>query len=145
MLLLQLMMIMIGTFASTVAVSLITSHIVVADDGGGGYVGVEGIAGAASGPIADRCHNVQLPDRCRRLVIVDRANAADNRGRNLRFSITFCSYDCTVLLLLLVVLLLLLLAVTLIITTTDTVLLLLMMIVLTFGILLLLTTKGLLR
>lgn len=122
MMMLLLLMMMIGTFASTVAVGLATSHIVVAH-GSSGDGGVEGIAGAASGPIADRRHNVQLPDRSRRLVIVDRANAADDRGRNLRFSITFCSYDCTVLLLLLlaVVLLLLLLAVTLIITTTDTV------------------------
>lgn len=47
---------------------------------------------------------VQLPDRAaagRRLPVVDRANAADDRGRNLGFGITFCSYDCTVLLLLL--------------------------------------------
>lgn len=122
-LLLIMMMMMIGTFASTVTVALTTSHIVVAD-GSGGNVGVERIAGVASGPIANRCHNVQLSDRCRRLMIVDRANAADNRGRNLRFSITFCSYDCTVLLLLLLLVmvllqLLLLLAMTLIITTAD--------------------------
>lgn len=37
----------------------------------------------------------------RRLPVVDRANAADDRGRDLGFGITFCSYDCTVILLLL--------------------------------------------
>lgn len=70
----------------TVAVGLVTSYIVVVAGSCAVVVvvGVEGIAGVASGPIADRCHNVQLPGRCRRLVIVDRANAADDRGRDLK-------------------------------------------------------------
>lgn len=106
-----LLVIMIGTFASTaVAVGQgVTLHIVVAAGG------VEGSTDTASGPIASRCHNVQLPDRSRRLLVVNRANAADDRRRDLRFSITFCSYDCTMVLLLVV---LLLLTVTLVITAT---------------------------
>lgn len=115
MLLLMMMMVvmMIGTFASTVAVGLwVAVHIVVAGSGDFGG-GVEGSTRTASGPIANRCHNVQLPDRSRRLLIVNRANTADDRGRDLRFSITFCCYDCTMLLLLL-----LLMTVTLIITAT---------------------------
>lgn len=114
-LLMMLMMVvmMIGTFASTVAVDLwMAVHIVVACGGDFGG-GVEGSTRTASGPIANRCHNVQLPDRSCRLLIVNRANTADDRGRNLRFSITFCCYDCTMLLLLL-----LLMTVTLIITAT---------------------------
>lgn len=117
MFLLLLMVMMIGTFASTVAVGLgVTLHIVVAAGSGGDVGGMEGSTDTASGPIANhRCHNVQLPDRSRRLLVVYRANAADDRGRDLRFGITFCSYDCTMLFLLL--LLLLLLTVTLAITT----------------------------
>uniref|UniRef100_A0A8D8HNN9 (northern house mosquito) hypothetical protein n=1 Tax=Culex pipiens TaxID=7175 RepID=A0A8D8HNN9_CULPI len=45
---------------------------------------------------------VQLLDRAaagRRLPVVDRANAADYRGRNLGFGVTFCSYDCAGMLL----------------------------------------------
>lgn len=123
-LVLLLMVMMIGTFASTaVAVGLwVTLHIVVAGSGGN-VGGVEGSTRTApSGPIANhRCHNVQLPDSSRRLLIVYRANAADDRGRDLCFGITFCSYDCTLLLMLLlwlVLMLLLLLTVTLIITGT---------------------------
>lgn len=112
MMMLMMVVMMIGTFASTVAVGLwVAVHIVVA--GGGDFGGgVEGSTRTASGPIANRCHNVQLPDRSRRLLIVNRANTADDRGRDLRFSITFCCYDCTM------VLLLLLMTVTLIITAT---------------------------
>lgn len=133
MMLLLLMVMMVGTFTSTVAVSLrMTLHIVVAGSGGD-VGGVEGSSGTASGSISARCHNVQLPDCSRRLLIVYRANAADDRGRDLRFSITFCGYDCTMLLLLL-----LLLPVTLVITTTrsslvgpgDQILLLLLLLVL---------------
>lgn len=74
-----LLVIMIGTFASTaVAVGQrVTLHIVVAAGG------VEGSTDTASGPIASRCHNVQLPDRSRRLLVVNRANAADDRRRYL--------------------------------------------------------------
>lgn len=43
----------------------------------------------------------------RRLSVVDRANAADDRGRDLGFGITFCSYDCTAVMLILLLLLLL--------------------------------------
>lgn len=122
-LLLLLMVVMIGTFASTVAVGLgLTFHIVVAaaDSSGGDVGGMEGSTDTASGPIANhRCHNVQLPDCSRRLLIVYRANAADDRGRDLRFGITFCSYDCTMLLMLLLLLLLVLLTVTLIITAPN--------------------------
>lgn len=114
MMMLMMVVMMIGTFASTVAVGLwMAVHIVVACGGDFGG-GVEGSTRTASGPIANRCHNVQLPDRSRRLLIVNRANTADDRGRDLRFSITFCCYDCTMLLLLL----LLLMTVTLIITAT---------------------------
>lgn len=114
MMLMMMMVVMIGTFASTVAVGLWVTwvHIVVACGGNFGG-GVEGSTRTASGPIANRCHNVQLPDRSCRLLIVNRANTADDRGRDLRFSITFCCYDCTMLLLLL-----LLMTVTLIITAT---------------------------
>lgn len=110
MMMLMMVVMMIGTFASTVAVGLwVAVHIVVA--GGGDFGGgIEGSTRTASGPIANRCHNVQLPDRSRRLLIVNRANTADDRGRDLRFSITFCCYDCTMLLLLMTV--------TLIITAT---------------------------
>lgn len=112
-LMMMMVVMMIGTFASTVAVGLwMAVHIVVACGGDFGG-GVEGSTRTASGPIANRCHNVQLPNRSRRLLIVNRANTADDRGRDLRFSITFCCYDCTMLLLLL-----LLMTVTLIITAT---------------------------
>lgn len=43
----------------------------------------------------------------RRLSVVDRANAADDRGRDLGFGITFCSYNCTAVMLILLLLLLL--------------------------------------
>lgn len=83
MMLLMMVMMMIGTFASTAAVGLCVTwvHIVVAGSGDFGG-GVEGSTRTASGPIADRCHNVQLPDRSRRLLIVNRANTADDRGRD---------------------------------------------------------------
>lgn len=113
MLMMMVMVVMIGTFASTVAIGLwVAAHIVVACGGDFGG-GVEGSTRTASGPIANRCHDVQLPDCSCRLLIVNRANTADDRGRDLRFSITFCCYDCTMLLLLL-----LLMTVTLIITAT---------------------------
>lgn len=58
----------------------------------------------------------------RRLPVVDRANAADDRCRDLGFGITFCSYDCTVMLILLLLLKLSLMVV----NATSTLLLLLL-------------------
>lgn len=60
----------------------------------------------------------------RRLPVVDRANAADDRCRDLGFGITFCSYDCTVMLILLLLLKLSLMVV----NATSTLLLLLLLI-----------------
>lgn len=50
--------------------------------------------------LAQQVHVLDRTAAGRRLPIVDRANAADDRGRNLGFGITFCGYDCTVMLLL---------------------------------------------
>lgn len=112
----------IVTITTTIIYSTVTNIVVAAAGSGGDVGGVEGSTDTTSGPIANhRCHNVQLPDRSRRLLIVYRANATDNRGRDLRFGITFCSYDCTMLLMLLLLLLLLLvlLTVTLVITAAT--------------------------